>query len=91
MSARPVDHALKLDLSPEELGLVLSLRELPDGRLRQRALVLVRELVEFARAPRCNEVQADGVPCPSAQNSCDQCVKVDALIEVLRHRLREGV
>ena len=84
---RPVDHPL----SPEELGLVLALREVPAGRLRERAMSLVREIVQFAREPVCNEVQADGVPCPTAQNSCDQCVKVDSLLEVLRHRLREGI
>ncbi len=48
---------------------------------------LLTELLALAREPHCAEAQADGVPCPSAHNACDQCYRY----EEFRQRLREGL
>jgi len=31
----------------------------------------------LAREPHCAESQADGVPCPTAHNACDQCYRYE--------------
>jgi hypothetical protein len=48
---------------------------------------LLTELLALAREPHCAESQADGVPCPTAHNACDQCYRY----EEFRQRLREGL
>ncbi len=78
------------DLRPEEQRLIGALRGIPPSPLRERLLKLVSELVEFAAAPRCAEMQADGAPCTSSEASCDECRKVTGLLDGLRRRLQEG-
>jgi hypothetical protein len=75
-------------LDREEWRLIQALRGLPPSPLRARLIALIDELVDFAREPRCPEAQADGVPCESAQRSCDQCLQLTALVEMLRNGLR---
>jgi hypothetical protein len=75
-------------LGADEWRLIQALRELPESTLRARLWELLVELTDFVREPRCPEVQADGVPCASAQASCDQCAQVTDLLERLRGGLR---
>jgi hypothetical protein len=77
-------------LSPEERRLLLALREIPESPLRELFTTLVSELTEFVASPTCAEMQADGAPCTSAEASCDQCHKLEQLLEGLRTRLQEG-
>ena len=82
---------MRLDeLSPEERRLVLALHSIPSSPLRDRLLQLLGELLDFAAAPSCPEMQADGVPCSSAEASCDECRKMTSLIDGLRSRLQGG-
>ncbi len=74
-------------LGADEWRLIQALRELPPSSLRERLWELLVELTDLVREPRCPEVQADGVPCASAQASCDQCVQVTGLLQ----RLRSGL
>ncbi len=75
-------------LNREEWRLIQALRELPPSPLRARLVALIDELVDFVREPHCPEAQADGVPCENAQRSCDQCVQLTSLLEMLRNGLR---
>ena len=77
-------------LSPEERRLLLALREIPESPLRELFRTLVAELTEFVASPTCAEMQADGAPCTSAEASCDQCRKLEQLLEGLRTRLNAG-
>ena len=74
-------------LSPEELRLVGALREIPQSPLRDLFTTLVSELTEFVVSPTCAEMQADGAPCTSAEASCDQCRRLEQVLEGLRTRL----
>jgi hypothetical protein len=74
-------------LSPEERRLVLALREVPESPLRDLYTTLVRELTDYVSNPACAEMQADGAPCTSTEASCDQCRKLESLLEGLRGRL----
>ena len=74
-------------LSRVEQRLIFGLRELSEGSLRELCAVLVAELVELGSHPTCPEAQADGVPCASAETSCDECRKVEALVRELRARV----
>jgi hypothetical protein len=78
------------ELSAAERALVEALRGVPESPLRERALTLVSQLLDFAARPGCAEMQPDGVPCTTAQAACEECRKVTALIEGLRHRLQAG-
>jgi hypothetical protein len=78
---------MRITLSLEEWRLVQTLRELPPSPLRDRLMLLLEELVEFVREPHCPEMQADGVPCASAQLACDQCRQLTGLLDALRHGL----
>ncbi len=77
-------------LSPEERRILLALREIPESPLRELFTTLVSELTEFVTSPTCAEMQADGAPCNSAEASCDQCRKLEQLLEGLRTRLNAG-
>jgi hypothetical protein len=83
-----VTEALITALAPEERKLVLALRGIPPSRLRDLLTTLVGELADFVASPSCAEMQADGVPCSSAEASCDECRKLVALLEGLRSRLQ---
>jgi hypothetical protein len=76
-------------LSAEEWRFVSDLRALPSSPLRDRTLALFSAVLEFAREPRCAEVQADGVPCETPSLSCDECLRVDEMLEALRRRAFE--
>jgi hypothetical protein len=79
-----------LPLSPAEQKLLLALREIPPSRLRDLMTTLVDELADFVSNPGCAEMQADGVPCPTTDASCDECRKVTTILEGLRGRLQAG-
>jgi hypothetical protein len=74
-------------LTPAEHKLIEALRSLPQGRLRERAETLMLQVLAFAASPTCNETQADGVPCPTPQNACDQCREVETILWDVARRL----
>ena len=61
---------------------VALLRTLPVERLRE----LMEALDELVGSPACPEAQADGVPCPSAVNDCEQCLRARTAFEALQRR-----
>jgi hypothetical protein len=79
-----------IPLSRNEQKLLLALREIPPSRLRDLMTTLVGELCDFVAAPGCAEMQADGVPCPTTDVSCDECRKLTSILEGLRRRLHES-
>lgn len=70
-----------------EKKILASLRELPEGNLKRKLETFLTELTVFVREPKCAQVQADGIPCESAQADCEQCMKVEALIADLQRTL----
>ena len=85
-AARAFERVLEID--PEQsdaLGdLAAIYNEAGDG---ERLIAVDEKLLALAKEPHCAESQADGVPCPTAHNACDQCYKY----EEFRQRLREGL
>jgi len=77
-------EAVTITLSREEWALVAALRDLPESRARELATQIIRELLEAAREPRCAQMQADGVPCPTAANDCAECRQLEAALDALR-------
>jgi len=77
-------------LTADERRLVLALREVPPSPLRDLYATLVSELTDFVTNPTCTEMQGDGAPCTSAEACCDQCRKLESLLEGLRSRLHAG-
>lgn len=87
MTESPVSIAL----SAAEWRLVSELRAVPSSALKEKAFELFAAVLDFAREPRCAEVQADGVPCDTPSRDCEQCLHVDWMLETLRRRTLEGV
>jgi hypothetical protein len=82
--------SVAIELTPYERRLVLALREVPESPLRDLYTRLVADLTDFVASPTCAEMQSDGAPCTSAENSCDHCRKLESLLEGLRSRLQSG-
>lgn len=78
-------------VTPTEKKMLASLRELPEGPLREELQGFLLALTDFVRDPRCAEVQADGIPCGSPQADCEQCREVLGLVETLRRKLPVNV
>ena len=45
------------------------------------------QLLTLAAEPRCAEAQADGVPCGTAQNDCEDCGRALAWLARLREEI----
>lgn len=82
------DEDVKVALTPWEWSLVASLRDIPEGELKGMLDELVWGLVALVREPGCSQVQADGVPCPTAANDCETCGRVRGVLGRLREELR---
>jgi hypothetical protein len=66
----------------EQLAAVLG--DLPEGPLKRRLDAFLGELARLVGHPGCPEMQADGVPCPTATASCEECQQVAELVDMLR-------
>jgi hypothetical protein len=71
--AQPTIHA---ELSPSEGRLLLAIREIPEGNLRERALEVMGELVFFVGQARCQGMGVEGFPCGEPRSSCEACQEV---------------
>jgi len=71
-------------LSRYEERLLSTLRDLPPGDVREAFVALVDDLTTFVLAPRCPEMQADGVPCESTEKQCDRCRHAASVLRRLR-------
>ena len=78
---------ITLTVTPAELRLITTLRDMPESPLRVRVQALLGELLDFARNPRCHELQADGVPCTNPGADCDQCQIVLTMLDSMAKRL----
>ncbi|HQT93930.1 MAG TPA: hypothetical protein PLB88_08225 [Thermoanaerobaculaceae bacterium] len=78
---------VSVTLSGDEWTVISGLRDLPESPLREMTYEMMLALVEYVREPKCAEMQADGVPCTSAEADCEQCAKVRELLHTLRRGL----
>ncbi|HPC83938.1 MAG TPA: hypothetical protein P5234_11030 [Thermoanaerobaculaceae bacterium] len=84
------DADVKVALTPWEWSLISSLRDVPEGELKAVLDELIWGLVAFVREPGCSQVQADGVPCPTAVNDCETCGRVRGVLERISAELRSA-
>ncbi|HSB36729.1 MAG TPA: hypothetical protein VLH41_07610 [Thermoanaerobaculia bacterium] len=84
------DGKVTVSLNSDEWRLLSALRAIPPSLLREKTLAAVEALVEYAKEPRCTEMQADGVPCDTVTALCEQCLHVTWLIDSLRDRTLEA-
>lgn len=76
-----------LALDAKELRIIQTLREMPESPLKVRVLRLLDSLVDFARNPRCAELQPDGVPCEHPHADCDTCQVVVHMLDTLAFQI----
>lgn len=81
------DDEVTIAVRRDEWALLAALRDLPDSRARQLATEIIREVLDAAREPHCAEMQADGVPCPTAANDCASCRQLEATLGALRRAI----
>ena len=67
-----------------ELRILSSLREMPEGKLKELHESFLLELSNFLLEPKCAQVQADGYPCGSSSADCESCLKLEELLSTLR-------
>ena len=79
--------SLAITVSPAEHRILTTLRDMPESALRDRVHRLVKDVLAFARNPRCHEFQPDGVPCSEPSADCDQCQVVVAMLDSLERRV----
>lgn len=84
------DADVKVALTPWEWSLVSSLRDIPEGELKASLDELIWGLVAFVREPGCSQVQADGVPCPTAASDCETCARVRGVLASMSATLRSA-
>lgn len=80
-------EGVTITVTREEWALLAALRDLPHSQARELAGQVIREVLEVAREPRCAQMQADGVPCPTASNECAQCRQLEAALTALRQAM----
>ena len=85
-----IPESLHITVSPAEYQLITTLRDMPESQLRDRVQKLLKDLLAFARNPRCHEMQPDGVPCEKPDADCDQCQVVLAMLDELERRVPKG-
>lgn len=94
MGAQPLPSPpappVTLVIEEHERRLIDELRAIPPSPLRDRVVYLIHDLLAFAAEPACHQVQADGVPCPTALNSCDTCRRALDVLEAMRDRIHES-
>lgn len=83
-------ESVTISVNREEWALIAALRDLPNTRARQLATQIIQEVLEVAGAPHCAELQADGAPCPTANNDCAQCVCLEDALAALHGALVKG-
>jgi hypothetical protein len=84
------DPSTEEDFAREAL-LIRRLRdELPPDR-QARFFREFEQLLALAAEPRCAEAQADGVPCGTAQNECEECGRALAWLARLRSEIAKTV
>jgi hypothetical protein len=57
----------------EEWTLLDELRNIPDDDARADVTARILDLIRYGHDPLCPHAQADGVPCTSANISCEEC------------------
>jgi hypothetical protein len=80
------DKGVTMTLDPAEERLIRALRYLPESPLRARVHGFMDELTRFIQHPRCESMQADGVPCQSVENDCEHCAHLSEMLEQIVKR-----
>ncbi len=84
------EHVVKIAVSENERRIISAMRDLPESPLKALLGEVMTGLADFAREPRCAEMQADGVPCAVADADCEQCRKLKQVLETLREQFSKG-
>ena len=78
---------IPLNVTPAEYRIITTLRDMPESPLRDRVHQVLDELLDFARNPKCSELQADGAPCSNPSADCEQCQTVLGMLDRLEGRI----
>jgi hypothetical protein len=80
-------ESVKIALNHSEWRVIAALRDLPDGQLKDLVRQTIGELLEYAREPKCPEMQADGVPCATPAADCEECRRLKEILGDLRQAM----
>jgi len=75
-------------LTHDEWDIISAWRDVPPGQLKDVLDELLASLVSFVAEPGCSQVQADGVPCATAQDDCEYCQRVKGVLALVRRDLQ---
>jgi len=74
-------------LSPAEWRLIETLRELPEGQVKDKVHGVLLDLMFFVRNPRCQGVLPEGFPCGDPRSTCEECHQIWNLLETIQTRV----
>lgn len=74
------ESTVNVTLTAPEWELISILRAMPPSPLRRKVAILIQDLVEFIRDPKCAGMQGDGVPCDNVSTACEQCAHVARML-----------
>jgi hypothetical protein len=77
-------------LSPAEWRLIESLRELPEGQVKDKVHGVLLELLFYVRNPRCQGMLPEGFPCGDPRATCEECHQIWDLLQNIEGRLSKG-
>ena len=80
---------LPMTLTAAERRLITTLRDIPEGRVKVRVQQMLDDLMTFIKFPRCQWMQADGVPCGSVDRDCEQCEHLMAMMAQMSESMAE--
>jgi hypothetical protein len=84
------EQVVRIAVTENERRIISAMRDLPESPLKSLLGEVMLGLADFAREPRCAEMQADGVPCAVADADCEQCRKLKQVLETLRDQFGKG-
>ena len=82
----PQTVTMTLDRTEERF--IRALRDLPQSPLRARVHRFMDEVGRFLQHPRCESMQADGVPCQNVANDCEHCGHMNEMLVQIFERAR---
>lgn len=83
-----MSDGMTVELTQDEWNFICAWRDVPLGQLRDVLDEVLAALVSFIAEPGCSQVQADGVPCATAQDDCEHCQRVKGALALIRRDLQ---
>lgn len=84
------EPTISASLSPAEWRLIETLRELPEGLVKDKVHGVLLDLMFYVRNPRCQGMLPEGFPCGDPRSTCEECHQIWDLLGMVEARTQRG-